>query len=184
MNKAALRTRMRALRDAIPADQRATLSAAAHQRLRELPVVADAGTIFTYVSYAGELDTHALIHAWLAEGRTIAVPRIVGPGTMQASMIASFDDLAPARYGILAPRELRTLMEPIDVAIVPGLAFTPSGCRLGTGAGCYDRFFAAQHVPVRVGLCFECQIVAALPTDPHDQPMTHLVTDRRALTCP
>lgn len=184
MNKAALRTRMRALRDAIPAPRRAALSAAAHQRLRELPVVAGASTIFTYVSYAGELDTHSLIRAWLAEGRTIAVPRIIGPGTMQASVIASLNDLTTAQYGILAPRELRPLMGPIDAAIVPGLAFTLSGCRLGTGAGCYDRFFAAQAVSVRVGICFECQIVAALPTDPHDQPMTHLATDRRALTCP
>jgi 5-formyltetrahydrofolate cyclo-ligase len=184
MTKATLRIRMRALRDAIPAPERAALSAAACQRLLDLPALRDAAVIFTYVSHGSELDTHALIRAWLGEGRTVAVPHITGRGTMQASAITSFEELMSGPYGILAPREARPLSQPIGVAIVPGLAFTPSGCRLGAGAGCYDRFFAAQPVATRVGLCLECQIVAALPADPHDQPMTHVVTDQRVLTCP
>jgi 5-formyltetrahydrofolate cyclo-ligase len=183
MTKAALRVTMRAWRDAVPDRERVALSAAACERLRQLPAVRDARALFIYVSHGSELATHDLIRAWLDEGRTVAAPLVVGPGRMRAGVIASFDDLTPGRYGILAPRAYQPLARAIDAAIVPGLAFTATGSRLGAGAGFYDRYLADQVVPVRVGLCFEGQIVDALPVEPHDQAMTHVVTDKRTITC-
>lgn len=181
--KGALRRRMRALRDAMPVHQRAAMSAAAHERLLALPVVRDARVIFTYVSHGGEIQTHDLIRAWLDDGRTVAAPFITGPGRMHPSAIDSFDDLAPGEYGILAPRADRPLTAPPDVVIVPGLAFTAAGDRLGSGAGFYDRFLAEQSAARAglhaVGLCFDLQIVPTLPREPHDVAMRAVVTEHR-----
>lgn len=56
-----------------------------------------------------------------------------------------------------------------DVVIVPGVAFTVDGRRCGQGGGWYDRFLPATRPSCRfIGVCFSPQIVADLPTAPHD----------------
>ena len=67
----------------------------------------------------------------------------------------------------------------IDLVIVPGLGFTPTGYRIGRGMGFYDRFLAqAEFVGLTCGLAFEEQIVENLPVLDHDVPLSMLVTDR------
>ena len=57
----------------------------------------------------------------------------------------------------------------LDVVVVPGLAFTPDGRRLGQGGGHYDRFLPRLRPDcVTIGACFAEQVVADLPTEPHD----------------
>ena len=65
--------------------------------------------------------------------------------------------------------------------IVPGLAFTWRGHRLGQGEGYFDRFLAG-HKGLRVGLAYEAQIAPKLPTDPHDQRVDVIVTERRVVS--
>lgn len=72
---------------------------------------------------------------------------------------------------------------PLDLILIPGVAFTRSGGRMGHGMGYYDKYLnkyfnrfpeKAQHrtTPLLVGLCFQQQIVDChqLPLDPHDIP--------------
>ena len=77
----------------------------------------------------------------------------------------------------------RDLELPI-VALVPGVGFDASGIRLGRGAGFYDRALvelrSLGHVYV-VGLAFECQVVPVLPSDPWDQRVDVVVTERRVV---
>ena len=57
----------------------------------------------------------------------------------------------------------------LDVVVVPGLAFTADGRRLGQGGGHYDRFLPRLRPDcVTIGACFAEQVVASLPTDDHD----------------
>lgn len=73
--------------------------------------------------------------------------------------------------GDLDPRAL-------DVVVVPGLAFTVDGRRLGQGGGHYDRFLRRLRPDcVTIGAAFAEQLVADLPTDPHDVTLTHVATD-------
>jgi 5-formyltetrahydrofolate cyclo-ligase len=65
-----------------------------------------------------------------------------------------------------------------DVVIVPGLAFTPAGDRLGQGGGWYDRFLSAVRPDcVSVGVCFVDQLVDSLPVEAHDVAVDHVVTE-------
>ena len=65
-----------------------------------------------------------------------------------------------------------------DVVIVPGLAFTSAGDRLGQGGGWYDRFLAGVHPEcLTIGVGFVEQIVDALPVEDHDIRLDHVVTE-------
>jgi 5-formyltetrahydrofolate cyclo-ligase len=65
----------------------------------------------------------------------------------------------------------------LDVVVVPGLAFTPDGRRLGQGGGHFDRFLARLRVDcVRIGVAFDEQLVADLPTSPHDITVDVVIT--------
>jgi 5-formyltetrahydrofolate cyclo-ligase len=65
-----------------------------------------------------------------------------------------------------------------DVVIVPGVAFTASGDRLGQGGGWYDRFLAAIRPEcVTIGVGFDLQVVDAVPVEPHDVRLDHVVTE-------
>ena len=62
--------------------------------------------------------------------------------------------------------------------IVPGLAFTSAGDRLGQGGGWYDRFLADVRPECRtIGVGFVEQIVDALPVEDHDIRLDHVVTE-------
>ncbi len=65
----------------------------------------------------------------------------------------------------------------IDVVVIPGVAFTPSGGRLGRGRGLYDRFLAGLPRAVRIGVCLEALVVPELPLEAHDVLMDVVVTD-------
>jgi len=70
----------------------------------------------------------------------------------------------------------------VDVVIVPGLAFTERGDRLGQGGGWYDRFLAGVRADcVTIGVCFDEQVVAAIPVEPHDVPVDRVVTPTRTI---
>ena len=64
-----------------------------------------------------------------------------------------------------------------DVVLVPGLAFTKNGHRLGRGKGCYDRFLS-NYQGVAIGLCFEEQIVKNVFNEAHDEQMNFIITEK------
>ena len=65
----------------------------------------------------------------------------------------------------------------IDVVLLPGLAFGRDGSRLGRGTAYFDRLLAERTIPVRVGVAPAALVVDRVPTEPHDMPVTHLVTE-------
>jgi 5-formyltetrahydrofolate cyclo-ligase len=66
----------------------------------------------------------------------------------------------------------------LDVVIVPGLAFTPVGDRLGQGGGHFDRFIASLRPDCLViGVAFREQLVDELPTAVHDVAVDVVITD-------
>jgi 5-formyltetrahydrofolate cyclo-ligase len=70
-------------------------------------------------------------------------------------------------------------LDAVDLFLVPGLAFTHDGRRLGRGGGCYDRLLAhrASH-STALGVCFAIQLVDTLPVEVHDQRVDEVLTER------
>ena len=71
----------------------------------------------------------------------------------------------------------------VDLCVTPGVAFAPGCVRLGHGGGYYDRWLAGAPDCLRIGLAFECQIVPALPQEPHDIVLHKVITESRVLSC-
>ncbi len=118
--------------------------------VREIEAVRQARTVMVFESIAGEPVTAPFIDWCRAEGKTVVLPE---------------DEPAPD------PRV-------VDVVVVPGLAFTASGERLGQGGGWYDRFLPRVRPGcVTIGVGFEPQLVEAVPVEPHDVRLDVVITD-------
>ena len=179
-DRGSLRRRARRIRDAIPAAQRARLSAQVCARARRLLAGTDADTVMVYVSFRSEVETNRLI-VELRRTHRVAAPRVVAAGTMDAMLLGG--QLVRSRLGILEPPATGEMVEPesIDAVLVPGLAFDSEGYRLGYGGGYYDRFLARCARALRIGLAFEAQMVESVRPHIRDQPLDHIVTERRVI---
>jgi 5-formyltetrahydrofolate cyclo-ligase len=117
--------------------------------LTQRPELLAAGRVMVYTSLAGEPDTARLI-VWCHEmGKHTCLPE---------------DDDVDASWP--------------DVIVIPGLAFTVDGQRLGQGGGWYDRFLPDRRADcTTIGVCFSAQLVDDLPTDVHDVVLDVVVAD-------
>lgn len=86
--------------------------------------------------------------------------------------------LVPGAFSILEPIDGsdQVEMDEIDAFLCPGLAFDSRGGRLGRGRGFYDRALAhARADALKIGVCFECQVVPETFQEPHDIRMDLLI---------
>jgi len=63
----------------------------------------------------------------------------------------------------------------IDLVIVPGIAFDWQKNRLGRGKGYYDRFFETNQL-LKIGVCFDFQLIETVPNSEHDICMDIIIT--------
>jgi 5-formyltetrahydrofolate cyclo-ligase len=129
----------------------------------------------------GEPDLLPLIPLLIGRGVSPAF-LAVEQNRLQAHRVHSTTDLKRGLFGVWEPNtEICPRVETSDISVIltPGLAFSPrNGARLGRGAGFYDRFFASPECKARrVGVGFDLQLTATIPTEPHDAPLHDLVTE-------
>lgn len=122
----------------------------------------------------------ASYHAEYFEVPTAALPRpglrVCYPKVTKGTRVLTFHELADD--GQLSPA---VDLAEIDVWVVPGVAFTRDGRRLGRGGGYYDATLAlARADSVKVGATFECCMVSGFPTEAHDLGVDWVVTERGA----
>lgn len=192
-DKKTLRAQMRALRDAIPAGQRAEWSAAICARGIDLPAFQAARVIHCFLPIQSEVDTHPLIAHALAHGRRVVVPVFVtGSNETPCSEILSLDEdeFETGRFNLRVPKVMRPVaLTEIDLVFVPLLAFAvaeDASCapqagkvrRLGYGVGYYDRLLSRLRAGApKVGLAFAAQRVADMPAEAHDIRLDAVITE-------
>lgn len=187
--KGTIRDRMRSTRTQWTDDQRRDWSDAIVDRVCRHAEWGQAHTVGGYLSMAGEVMTQSLLNRCWSEGRTVCVPALREDGATYAFRTFTPETPVETRaFGVPEP-STGDWVDPLclDVVIVPGLAFTTKGDRLGHGGGHYDRLLSAASPagsrPIAMGVCFESQIVSALPTEPHDQRMNWIVTEKQTIQC-
>lgn len=141
-----------------------------------------AKTIFCFVSHGKEPDTYPFLEKVLADGKTLCVPLCKAQGEMDAKEIRSLSELQPGAYGIPEPPADAPTLFPsqIDLAVIPCLAATRNGKRLGKGGGYYDRFLAA-YTGKAVLLCPERLILDHIPIEAHDILLPWVITEKEKL---
>ncbi len=152
--------------------------------LEGLAEIRDSRIVLAYAPLPEEVDLWPLWRRFVAAGKTVAFPQLVGEeGRMDAVPASDFSrDLRRGRFAILQPvGDVPVDPREIDVVMVPAIAFDRRGHRLGRGGGYYDRFLAGRAPQAfRCGVGYECQFVDALPVYEHDCPMSAIVTETGA----
>lgn len=176
-----------ALRDQVLAARRRRPLADNARAARDLADVALAwdavrrsATVAAYVSVGSEPGTGLLLDALLAAGKRVIVPVLLPDNDLDWAVYAGPDSIMKAVRGLLEPTGARLGVEAIrtaDMVLVPGLAASPSGDRLGRGGGSYDRALArvVAGTPVAVVL-HPGEVGLDVPTDPHDVRVGFAVT--------
>jgi 5-formyltetrahydrofolate cyclo-ligase len=141
-----------------------------------------AKTIFVYVSYKNEVDTHNIINYSLKAGKRVCVPKVISLREgMRAVEIASFSELRKGSLGILEPEytEDRNISPMgIDLLLMPGVAFDRQGGRVGYGGGFYDRFLMKVRPGTpKIALSYSFQIFERVPMEEQDIRIDGLITD-------
>ena len=137
-----------------------------------------------YLASPDEIDLSDFIREMQRRGITVVSPRWNG-ATYELACLNGFSegDLRRGPMNILEPAEAEIVM-PSDVAvwIVPGLAFTRDGKRLGYGGGWYDRLLAsAREDAIKIGVAHKFQILDNLPCEPHDILLNYAITDAKPI---
>ena len=127
--------------------------------------------IFAFASFGREPDTWQLLRWLWSRNRSVCLPRVEGR-RMHFYPVPGEDDLAPTGYrGVAEPVGTGDPVLPAsgDLIIVPGLAFTSDGARLGRGGGYYDRFLVRRASDsVAAGIGYRFQLLDSLPVGEHD----------------
>lgn len=177
--KSRLREEGRARLRAMTASERTDASARIAAILLGLPEFASAGSILLFVPIGREPDLRVAIESARERGVRILLPRSRRePAGIEVVPLGSesLEQLPSDELGVPAPRGEAADPASIDLAVVPGLAFDARGGRLGRGGGYYDRLLALLPRSARtIGVCFEQQIVAAVPRDAHDRCVDRVV---------
>ena len=183
--KKILRKEFRTMRENMSKDEREKASKMIIERLIENPIYKKSTTIMAYASMPEEIQLNELFNNAFENKKILAVPLIVGRGTMRPVFLPSMDHLVVGDFGILTVRQdNRVFVEfnDIDCIIVPGAAFDRHGNRLGLGGGYYDRFLKKADNPIRIALAFDYQLVDDLPVTEYDTKMDVIITQSETLT--
>lgn len=166
-------------------------AAKVQRHLMQWPPFLQAQTILFYWAKESELDLAPLVKRY--PEKDWYLPRIGEGYSMQFYRYCVGDELERNQYGIAQPFDSAPILaelDQIDLVLIPGLAFDRWGHRIGHGKGYYDRFVAAwRHKQPSfsaklVGVALDHLLFSVpLPTEPHDAPLTHLVTESGLQLC-
>lgn len=186
-SKAELRRAMKARRKARGAGEKAASDAVICAKLKargdigeRIDPLTGGSPLAVYLAAPDEINIDPYIEDLLRAGVDVVAPRWNG----ETYALARLKGLAETslRRGPMGIREPvdADIVEPKKVGawIIPGLAFTRGGKRLGYGGGWYDRLLAAAPKDaVKIGVACSFQIVDDLPAEPHDIPLTDVIDD-------
>lgn len=174
--KKALRQQMIALRDAIAPAEHAGMSAAIRTELLHLIRERKVRVLHCFLPMGSEVDLYPLLDELLEQGVVIYAPKSLKGRVLENYRYMGQHHLVPGVFGTRHPAGNEPYTGTFDMILVPGLAFTASGDRLGYGAGYYDTFLPQHPEAFTVAVCFPFQVHAQLPVEPHDHRMAQVVS--------
>ena len=184
VTKKEIRQKMLAKRRALSASEIDEKSRALRDQIVSLPAYQKAKRIMAYLSMKGEADLDPLIRQALADGKGIYIPVCLPEKQMEAGRLLSMDHFKKGPYGLRDLPDGYEVISPeeLDLVLVPGVACTKEGIRLGMGAGYYDRYLSYVPFEKRVVTLWDFQVIADIPFEPFDQKMAQIVTEKSVIS--
>ncbi len=158
--------------------------------------------LFTFVSMKNEIDTSLLIEQAVKDNKKIVLPRVLtGSQLMNFYILDSSISLAD-QLEITEPYKIKEPVKTLSkiyvnhfpeksVFIIPGLAFSEDGRRLGKGCGFYDIYLSKlkascskKNMPTAfIGFGYSFQLIQNIPVCTTDFRLTHIITDQGIIQC-
>ena len=149
------------------------------KKLKKIQVFREAQKIGAYYPIGSELLTQDIIQELLSNGKEVFLPKVTGKD-LEFRKIINFSSLEKGDFDILEPKEDCKQDNNLDIVLVPTVAISPEGVRLGYGHGYYDRFLSKNQTTT-ISLTLEKQIVKKIPREKHDIIIDWIVTEDRVL---
>ena len=190
MTKPGIRKKLLVQREQLPPDTRAAHSAAITARLLQLPEYRQASAVLGYMNFGAEFASELWIRQVLADDKRLALPR-VNRHTNQLDLYWVDDletQLESGLWGIREPVvercERLSALNEVEFTLLPGVAFTRNGARLGYGGGFYDKLLArTTHNPALVAAAFALQLVEQIPQEATDVKVEWIITEQETIAC-
>ncbi|MGG0187077.1 5-formyltetrahydrofolate cyclo-ligase [Bacillus rhizoplanae] len=171
--------------NALSEEQYTTLSEKIADSLYKQQEWIAAQTIGITLSMEREVNTYAIIEKAWEEGKAIVVPKCNRETrTMTFRQITNFEQLETVYMNLREPDPSITeevSAEEIDLLLVPGVAFTRKGERVGYGGGYYDRYLV-NYKGKTLSLVFDFQIVSHIPVEPFDKTVQKIITEKETIS--
>jgi 5-formyltetrahydrofolate cyclo-ligase len=174
VQKSCLRRQICVQKNRYSAEELRQMSVFVLQNLESLPGFVEAETLLLYWSLSDEVFTHDFIEKWcgqkniflpVVENDNLIFRKYQGKDSLQKG---TFDIFEPAAESECFAAKSKTIV------LVPGVAFDRQGNRLGRGKGFYDRFLKS-FCGLKIGICFDFQLLDNIPTEPFDVKMDRVV---------
>ena len=182
-SKAQLRKRIKASRNALNETERTSYSVQICNRLLEQLWYANTDTILVYSAIQSEVDLALFCRHAKQSGKALYFPKVFGE-EMEFFRVDDATQLHKGAFSVMEPNIEEFALQPYQLDIgapvlVPGVAFSKRGERIGYGKGYYDRYIAAHPKLFPVGVCFSCQLLDEIPAEPQDIAMRQVVTEEQ-----
>jgi 5-formyltetrahydrofolate cyclo-ligase len=149
------------------------------KKVLTLPQINTKKNFSTYLPVNNEVDIKILIDDLIAQAKTVLVPCYFKKSKdYHFSKFTNWRQLEKGPFEILQPKNPKVVdSSGIEIAILPGLAFSKTGVRLGYGKGVFDKLLSRTNA-LKIGLAYDFQVVDAIPNEKHDLLMNFVVTEK------
>ena len=181
--KKGLRQKMLAMRRALSANETESRGSSLKENILSLLEYKNAKKIMAFLAMKGESNLDGFIRQALLDGKEVYIPVCLPERQMEAGRLIDMEHFEkgplglrnlPAGYEVTSP-------ESLDLVLIPGLAVSQEGIRLGMGAGYYDRYLARVPFEKRVAALWDFQVIPDIPSEPFDQKIAKIVTDKSVI---
>lgn len=175
VEKARLRKQLLDQRDSLSPDLIKIASAKIQENLRKVEFYRNARILAGYHAVGSEVRTQEILKEILNAGKELSLPK-VEKDDLVFKKITSFSDLEVGNFSVMEPKERCETVKKLEVILVPAIALTREGYRLGYGFGYYDRYLHDKRSK-KIALSYSKQIVKTIPHDSHDVRVDCIVTE-------
>jgi 5-formyltetrahydrofolate cyclo-ligase len=144
-----------------------------------MPEFAMANVVLLYWSMSDEVQTHSFVNRWYNQ-KTLLLPCVDGDNLRLRHYTGPDCMVAGEQFGIGEPSKEKSAewdAEKVDLIVVPGVAFDRKGNRMGRGRGFYDRLLKSTPNALKVGVCYDFQMLDCIPVEEFDVPMDRIITE-------
>lgn len=171
-----LRKKLKAMRRSLSAEEMAAASEKINKRLKD--VLSGKRCVMAYLSAFKEVCVDGTIRTLLNNGAITAAP-VTNEADFSITpfRLTDLNSVTHGAYGIREPLKNQQIdKRVIEAVIVPGIGFDRNGGRIGFGKGYYDRFLS-DFDGLKIGVCYDFQLVDKIETDENDIPMDMIITE-------